>query len=88
LGHNPYAAPQADLNLPFATAYVPRMIEWGGRIGRARCLAYSFVGLAFAFVYVMVVGVLGSLSGVELAINAWGTQLHTAISCWLPRQRL
>jgi len=80
--HNPYAAPRAEL--PFAPACEPRLIAWDGRIGRARFLAYSLSGLAFALFYVTIVAILDRLIGVSHSINSWGTQVHTAIFLLFP----
>lgn len=82
--HNPYAAPRAELELPFAPAYAPRLIAWDGRIGRARFLAYSLSGLAFALFYVMIVAILDRLIGLSHSINSWGSQVHTAIFLLIP----
>lgn len=56
--HNPYATPQADLALPASYPYEPRLVGWGGRIGRLRFLAYSLAGASLALCYGLLIGVL------------------------------
>lgn len=49
--HNPYAAPQAGLDLPFAPTGQARLFSWNERIGRVRYLAYSMLGIPAAILY-------------------------------------
>jgi len=58
---NPYAAPQAGLELPFASANEARLFCWNGRIGRVRFVAFSLLGIPLALLF-------GVLSGIAVGV--------------------
>ncbi|KQZ27529.1 DUF805 domain-containing protein [Duganella sp. Root1480D1] len=62
--HNPYAAPQAGLDLPFAPATEARLLCWNERIGRVRFLAYSLLGIPLAILF-------GVLTGIVIGVFGW-----------------
>jgi len=66
---NPYAAPQAGLELPFAPSNEARLFCWNGRIGRVRFVAYSLAGIPLAILF-------GLLSGI--AVGIFGLQSYFA----------
>lgn len=81
---NPYAAPQAGLELPFEPASATRLLAWNSRIGRARFVAYSFAGVAFAIFYFVAVGVIERSLEVQYApdsLAGWG---HMVIALLAP----
>lgn len=66
---NPYAAPEAGLELPFAPSDEARLFCWNGRIGRVRFVAYSLLGMPLAILF-------GLLSGI--AVGVFGLQSYFA----------
>jgi len=62
---NPYAAPQAGLELPFASASEARLFCWNGRIGRVRFVAYSLLGIPLAILFGMLSGIAVGLFGLQ-----------------------
>ena len=63
--HNPYAAPQAGLELPFAPAGEARLLCWNDRIGRVRFVAYSLLGIPLALLFGVVTGIAVGLFGLR-----------------------
>ncbi|KRB83417.1 DUF805 domain-containing protein [Duganella sp. Root198D2] len=53
--HNPYAAPQAALELPFAPANQARLFSWNGRIGRLHFVAYCMLGIPVTVLYAIAI---------------------------------
>ena len=74
--HNPYAAPQAGLALPFAPAGQARLLGWHGRIGRVRFVAYCLLGFPMAVLFAIAAVIVSNLPAVRacLAANAWASE--------------
>jgi uncharacterized membrane protein YhaH (DUF805 family) len=82
--HNPYAAPQAGLGQLFVPAGATRLFAWNSRVGRARFVAYTLAGLAFAIFYFVAVGAIERALGVQYtpgAMTGWG---HAIVMLLVP----
>lgn len=81
---NPYAAPQAGLAPPFEPGSGTRLFGWNSRIGRARFVAYTFAGVAFAIFYFVVAGAIERALEVQYmpgSLAGWG---HLTIGLLVP----
>ncbi|MGW8390375.1 DUF805 domain-containing protein [Pseudoduganella sp. HUAS MS19] len=77
--HNPYAAPQAGLELPFSPAEAVRLFCWNGRIGRLHFVAYSMLGIPAAILYAFAVAMAFGIPRVRQYIPAESTASDTVI---------
>lgn len=75
---NPYAAPQAGLELPASPTEAPRLFSWRGRIGRVRFLAYCLAGIGLSIAYAFILGV------VEAIFHLNEARLFLAVFAFLP----
>lgn len=63
--HNPYAAPRAGQELRFAPASEARLLCWNGRIGRARFMAYSLLGIPLTILFLLLIGIAVGVFGLR-----------------------
>ncbi|WP_426336955.1 DUF805 domain-containing protein [Pseudoduganella sp. R-31] len=81
--HNPYAAPQAGLELPFAPVGEARLFSWNSRIGRWRFVAYCMLGAPVALLYALALGTAFGTAWVQQYIPLQ-SGLHDALSFSVP----
>jgi len=81
--HNPYAAPQAGLELPFAPAGEARLFSLNSRIGRWRFVAYSMLGFPAALLYGLALGTAFGVAWVRKYIPL-ESGTHDALSFSIP----
>lgn len=81
--HNPYAAPRAGLDLPFAPTGEARLFSWNSRIGRWRFVAYSMLGVPAALLYGLALGTAFGMAWVRRYIPL-ESGTHDALSFSVP----
>lgn len=81
---NPYTAPLAGLELPFEPAGATRLFAWNSRIGRARFVAYSLAGPAFAILYIAVVRAVEWSLEMQMSPGSLAGLAHIAIVLLVP----
>lgn len=67
---NPYAAPQAELELALQPADTPRLVAWSGRIGRVQFFVFFLLGLVLPLFYFFVAGTTVQMWDISLAEGA------------------